>query len=181
MKGVVFVELINMAEDVAGEDLVDDILDSTPLPSGGSYTAVGNYPCSELMMLVEAFSDRLGAPVADLQMKFGAWMFGRFITGYPAFFENKADAFAMLESIENEVHVEVRKLYPEVELPSFTTTRLDARTLSMVYSSPRPLVDFCHGMIQACVTHFASPASIDRTESRQGKNFSCDFRIRMTA
>lgn len=182
MKGIVFVELIHMAESAAGEDVVDDILDSTPLPSGGAYTAVGNYPCAELMMLVQAFSDRLGAPVDDLQMQFGAWMFDRLIQSYPNFLEDKFDAFTMLESIDAEVHVEVRKLYPEVELPSFDTRRLGNDTLEMRYRSERPLIAFCHGMIAACVDHFQSDAEITRHKVvSEGARNACDFRIRMAA
>lgn len=181
MKGVVFVELLAMAESVAGEDLVDDVLETAPLQNGGAFTAVGNYPCSELMTLVQAFSDRLDAPVDDLQVLFGKWMFNKFVDGYPAFFEGKHDAFTMLESIENEVHVEVRKLYPEVELPTFATERLDGQTLQMVYSSERPLVAFCHGMIQACIEHFQTPADITRDEHNHDGQFACNFRIQMAA
>lgn len=179
MKGVVFVELISMAESVAGEDIVDEVLETAPLESGGSFTSVGNYPCSELITLVQAFSERLNAPVDDLQVSFGDWMFKRFVVGYPAFFEGKTDAFTMLESIENEVHVEVRKLYPEVELPTFETERLDARTLVMRYRSERPLVAFCHGMIKACVDHFGTPADITRSEHHTDGVHSCDFNIRL--
>ena len=112
MKGVVFVELLSMAESVAGEDAVDDIIDSLDLESGGAYTSVGIYPCSELMTIVQAFSDALDAPVSELQRQFGSWMFRKFVDGYPAFFVGKTDAFMMLESIENEVHVEVRRVIP---------------------------------------------------------------------
>ena len=54
MKGVIFVELLAMAEDAFGEDAVDRVIDEAALPSGGAYTAVGNYPCEELMALVRA-------------------------------------------------------------------------------------------------------------------------------
>lgn len=181
MKGVVFVELVAMAESVAGEDLVDEVLETAPLESGGVFTAVGNYPCSELMTLVQAFSERLNAPVEDLQIMFGKWMFNRFVDGYPAFFVGKTDAFTMLESIEDEVHVEVRKLYPEVELPTFATERLDDKTLQMIYRSERPLVSFCHGMILACVDHFGAAAEISRTDSTADGMFACDFRIKLAA
>lgn len=181
MKGVVFVELIAMAEAVAGEDLVDEVLETTPLQSGGIYTAVGNYPCSDLMALVQALSERLDAPVDDLQIRFGEWMFAKFVTGYPAFFDGKSDAFTMLESIENEVHVEVRKLYPEVELPTFDTRRLDDNTLQMTYQSERPLIAFCEGMIRACVAHFGTPADISRVVNNRDGSFQCDFQVRMAA
>ncbi len=181
MKGVVFVELLNMAESIAGEDAVDAILDECPLKTGGAFTAVGNYPCSELMILVQAFSEKLNAPVSELQNKFGRWMFRRFVEGYPAFFVGKDDAFTMLESIEDEVHVEVRKLYPEVELPTFATERLDAATLKMVYCSERPLIDFCQGMIEACIEHFKEPANIQKTDHSTDTAFKADFNITMVA
>ncbi len=181
MKGIVFVELIAMAETVAGEDAVDEIIERCDLESGGAYTSVGIYPCSELMTIVQAFSEALKAPVADLQHQFGEWMFRRFVDGYPAFFVGKTDAFTMLESIENEVHVEVRKLYPEAELPTFDTKRTEDGSLIMYYSSERPLVDFCQGMIQACVDHFKVEMQIECTKKTTDGAFAADFHIRPAA
>ena len=42
MKGMVFVELLHMAEDALGEDAVEDILDRFDIASGGAYGAFGN-------------------------------------------------------------------------------------------------------------------------------------------
>lgn len=181
MKGVVFVELIAMAESIAGEDKVDEILDDCDLESGGVFTSVGNYPCSELMKVVQAFSDALDAPVDLLQNKFGQWMFNKFVDGYPVFFNGKNDAFTMLESIENEVHVEVRKLYPEVELPTFETIRVADGEMKMIYASERPLVAFCEGMIEACLSHFGKPATIARREFENNGKFCAEFTITMAA
>jgi hypothetical protein len=47
MKGTVFVELLKMAEEAFGEDVVDDVLEKADLETD-AFTAVGNYPCSEL-------------------------------------------------------------------------------------------------------------------------------------
>lgn len=171
MKGMVFVELLRMAEDALGEDAVDEVLDACELGSGGAYNAVGNYPCSELMTLVAAFSDRLGAPQDNLQFAFGRWMLARFAKSYPAFFAGKADALAMLEAIEAEVHVEVRKLYPDAELPRFDTARIGDQTLRLTYRSPRPLVGFCHGLIAACLDHFGQRATVD-VENRSASSES---------
>lgn len=179
MKGMVFVELLNMAEAVAGEAAVDEVLDSCDLSTGGAYNAVGNYPCSELMMMVQAFSERLDTPVEDLQRQFGRWMHGRFVQGYPAFFENKRDVLTMLEAIEDEVHVEVRKLYPGVELPTFATERLDERTIRMTYRSPRPLVAFCHGLIDACIDHFGQKAAVEVEDRSSGEEALAAFTIRL--
>lgn len=177
MKGMVFVELLQMAEEALGEEAVDQVLDGLDLSSGGAYNAVGKYPCSELMRIVAAFSDHTGIPMAELQRKFGHWMHGRFVTAYPAFFADKPDALAMFEAIEDEVHVEVRKLYPEVELPTFETERLAPDRLRMTYRSPRPMSDFCHGLIEGCITHFGRPATVERRDIGSPGESVAEFHI----
>ena len=160
MKGVVFVELLAMAEDAFGEDVVDTVIEKTDLESGGAYTSVGNYPCEELVKIVEGFSAHSGLGPDVLQRKFGHWMMDFFAKHYPGFFEDKTTSFDMLEAVDQEIHVEVLKLYPDAELPKFETRRPKDGTLEMVYTSPRPLVSFCHGLIEACVDRFDQKADI---------------------
>lgn len=162
MKGTVFVELLKMAEEAFGEDVVDDVLDKADLEND-AFTTVGNYPCSELMKIVAAFSDHSGLSEEVLQRKFGHWMLEHFSTNFPEFFGDKPGVFSMLEAIDGEIHVEVRKLDPQAQLPRFETQRHSDTHLEMVYSSPRPLAAFCHGLIEACTEKFNEPAEIDRT------------------
>jgi len=180
MKGMVFTELLSMAEQAIGEEAVDDILDTLALDNDGAYSAVGNYPCSELMRIVGAIGDHTGVPTPELQRQFGQWIHGRFVKSYPGFFEDKSNALAMLDAIENEVHVEVRKLYPDAELPTFETEWLGDTALKMTYRSDRPLVPFCHGMIEACVAHFGEPAEITVSEIGGDRNASAEFLVRLT-
>lgn len=181
MKGMVFVELLRMAEDAFGEAAVDEVLDATPLASGGAYNAVGNYPCGELMQLVQAFSDRSGAPGSELQRLFGHWMLKRFLAGYPGFFAGKSDTFEMLEAIEGEVHVEVLKLYPDAELPRFATERLPDGALRFIYCSPRQLVPFCRGLIEACLEHFGETAEIVLVDRSSEHGAKAEFTLRRAA
>lgn len=183
MKGMVFTELMNMAEQAIGEEAVDDILDGLSLENDGAYSAVGNYPCAELMRIVGAIGDHTGIPMPELQRQFGQWIHGRFVESYPDFFRDKANVLAMLDAIENEVHVEVRKLYPDAELPTFETEWMDETALKMTYRSDRPLVPFCHGMIEACVAHFGAPAKVTVQEigGDGAAGGSAEFTIRLTA
>lgn len=179
MKGTIFVELIKMAEDVFGEDTVDMVLDKADLENGGAFTTVGNYPCAELVKIVVAFSEHSGLSPEVLQIKFGHWMIAHFVVAYPQFFDSKTDAFAMLEAIEGEIHVEVRKLYPDAELPTFATERTSPNHLKLVYESPRPLSAFCHGMIEACLLHFEEEGEISR-QSHSTKENATTFEIALT-
>lgn len=180
MKGIVLIELLKMAERALGEDAVDQIIDSCKLPSGGAYTAVGRYSCDELMALVQAISDHSGVASADLKRQFGQCMLAHFAENYSHFFADKPDALAMLEAVENEVHVEVRKLYPDAELPRFESERLDGQdALRLTYHSPRDLGDFCQGMVEACVAHFGTPAQIDRCDLGTPGETVAEFTVRL--
>lgn len=180
MKGVIFVELLKMAEDAFGEDAVDNALEKADLENGGAFTTVGNYPCSELVKIVVAFSEHSGLSPEVLQIKFGHWMMAFFIEHYPEFFKEKNSAFALLESVDQEIHVEVRKLYPDAELPRFDTECHSDHHLSMIYSSPRPLDAFCHGLIEACLLHFGEEGEIARTPHPTAKN-TTTFDVTTTA
>ncbi|SPF81831.1 heme NO-binding domain-containing protein [Pseudoprimorskyibacter insulae] len=160
MKGSIFLELLEMAEANFGEETVDRILDSAELESRGAYTSVGTYSCKELVTLVTAFSDHSGIAPNELQRLFGHWMMTFFTKRYGVFFEDKHSAFDILEAIEGEIHVEVRKLYPEAELPSFSTQRIGGEQLELVYTSPRPLAPFCKGLIEGCLEIYDQKASI---------------------
>ena len=150
--------------------VVDNVLDKADLENDGVYTAVGNYPCSELIKIVEAFSDHSGLSPEVLQRKFGHWMMDHFGEHYPEFFKGKTNSFDMLEAVDSEIHVEVRKLYPDAELPRFETERKSGQHMQMAYSSPRPLVGFCHGLIEACVDLFKEDAEIERGETQSADN-----------
>ena len=181
MKGVVFVELIEMAESLLGETAMDEVLDSCPLSGGGAFTRVGTYPCSDLIALVDAIGARTATPADALQRRFGHWLMAYFARTYPALMASHPDALSLLEAIEGEVHVEVRKLYPDAELPRFETTRLGPRHLRMTYRSPRPLAAFCHGLIEACLAHFDTQGDVTVLGPVPGEPRSAVFDIRLTA
>lgn len=167
MKGVIFVELINMAEDAFGEDAVDTVLEQADLANDGAFTAVGNYPCSELVKIVVAFSEHSGLSPEVLQRKFGFWIMDFFVKHYPQFFADKTSAFGLLEAVDRQIHVEVKKLYPDAELPKFDTKRLEEDHLEMVYISKNPLEAFCHGMIEAALERFEETGEVARAPSAQ--------------
>lgn len=180
MKGVVFVEFLALADATVGEEAVDRMISRCPLSSNGAYTRVGTYPSSEFGHLIRGFGTEAGASVEQIQRKFGHWLLARFAETYPAFFDAQPDAFAMLESVETEVHAEVRKLYPESELPEFDTERVGPDTLRMTYRSPRRLADFCWGLIEACLAHYGETAEISRTDLSTAELGVAEFLIRRT-
>ncbi|MDX1908706.1 MAG: heme NO-binding domain-containing protein [Bacteroidia bacterium] len=162
MKGIVFTEFLEMVEDRFGFDVADDIIQQAQLPSGGVYTAVGTYEYTEMVSLVVNLSKATGIAVPDLLKAYGQHLFGRFVIGYGHFFAQVPDTFAFLSRIDNYIHVEVRKLYPDAELPRFDISQPEADRLEMLYRSSRGLADFGEGLLMGCIAHFQENIHIER-------------------
>lgn len=168
MKGMVFTEFFEMVEATFSADMVDDIIDDANVPSGGVYTSVGTYDHAEIVALVIALSTRTGIAVPDLLKAFGKYLFNRFSQGYRQFFESQTDAFAFLAGIENIIHAEVRKLYPDAQLPRFDVEHQDAKELVLIYRSGRHFEDLAEGLLQGCVAYFDDSIVIARSTLGQG-------------
>ena len=167
MKGMVFTEFLDMVELKFSADMVDDIIEDSQLPNGGAYTAVGTYDHAELVQMVVALAQRSGVPVPALAHNFGLHLFGRFHALYPGFFSGIPTALDFLEGIETVIHTEVRKLYPDAQLPEFDCVRT-ASGLDMVYSSPRHFGDLATGLIEGALLHFGDPVSLTRHDLPDG-------------
>ncbi|EIJ33927.1 heme NO-binding domain-containing protein [Thiothrix nivea] len=177
MKGLVFTEFMEMVEQKFSANMVDDIIDASELSSGGAYTAVGTYPHSEMVSLVQNLSSRTGIAIPLLIKTFGQYLFSRFVSLYPVFFENTPDAFDFLESIENHVHTEVRKLYPDAELPTFETFREGERSLVMIYRSQHPFASLAEGLIEGCLEHYRIKAQVEVIDRSDGRGTQVEFHI----
>ncbi len=167
MKGMVFTEFLEMVSDKFSANMVDDIIDDCDLPNGGAYTAVGNYDHGELVQMVAALSKRIGTPAPVLVQVFGEHMFGRFHALYPSFFVGITSALDFLEGIETVIHTEVRKLYPDAQLPSFDCER-SSDGLTMIYSSPRHFGDLAEGLIRGAIAYFGDKVEVTRHNQADG-------------
>ena len=180
MKGIVFTEFLEMVEEKFSDDMVDDIIDDADLASGGVYTSVGTYPHSEMVSLVVALSQHSGIEVPVLVKTFGQHLFGRFSVLYPRFFPEGQGAFSFLESIENHIHVEVKKLYPDAQLPTFDTRREGDNTLIMLYQSKHPFATLAEGLIEGCLAHFSVDATVTGHDLSEGAGTKVEFHIERT-
>lgn len=164
MKGVVFTIFQEMIEDKFGFEVVDQIIENSELPSGGAYTSVGTYDHSELISMVVQLSSITDVPVPTLVKVFGEHLFGQFVKGYPNFFSDVTSSLDFLKNVHGYIHVEVRKLYPDAELPSIDHEYLESGDFALTYSSNRPFADLAEGLISACLVHFGDDFDIQRED-----------------
>lgn len=164
MKGIVFTEFMELVEGRMGLEMLDRIITEARLPNDGAYTSVGTYDHAELVRLVQALSDASGIGVPQLIHMFGEHLFQRFSISYKPLFADTHTAFDFLSRIDDVIHVEVRKLYPDAELPSLPCERPSPDRLVMHYSSPRGFGDLAEGLIAGCIKHFGENIAVTRTD-----------------
>jgi hypothetical protein len=164
MKGMVFTEFLEMVEERFSPSLADQIITAANLPSGGAYTAVGTYDQGEMWSLVIELGKASGIPVPQLMREFGEHLFHRLTAGYPGFFDGVASTFDFLQGLETAVHSEVRKLYPDAELPQFDVSERSTDRMVMVYRSTRHFADLAEGLLRGCVAHFGERFDIARED-----------------
>jgi len=181
MKGIVFTEFLEMVEEEFSPEIADKIIQASNLKSDGAYTSVGTYSHKELIDMVLHLSEESDIDVPSLVKTFGRYMFGRFHALYPIFFAGVDNVFAFLESIENHVHVEVRKLYPDAELPTFATVQQGDDELVMTYKSMRPFAPLAEGLIEGSIQHFGEKISMSQKDLCNGANTHVEFHLKKIA
>lgn len=162
MKGIVFTEFLKMVEQNYGYEVVDELIENNDLASKGAYTTIGTYSHSEIVQLITSLSSHTKESIPSLLKIFGLYFFDTLKNGYPHFLEARSNAFEFLESIETYIHVEVQKLYPEAELPSFDTQVNADNQLEMIYRSDRKMADFAEGLIERSLEYYGEQGKIDR-------------------
>ncbi|WP_158837280.1 heme NO-binding domain-containing protein [Polaribacter sp. L3A8] len=160
MKGIVFTEFLDLVEEKFGLEMVDKIIYQSELASEGIYTSVGTYSFSEMLQLVTNLSDNTGISTDNLLLVYAEHFFGMIERSYPGLLATYKDPIEMLASIENHIHVEVQKIYPEAELPTFIVEEKTENSLTMVYKSSRAMHHFGLGLMNKTFEHFNTEASI---------------------
>ncbi|AXT62725.1 hypothetical protein D1816_21060 [Aquimarina sp. AD10] len=160
MKGIVFTEFLELVEDKFGLAVVDKIVEESALASGGIYTAVGTYDFSEMLSLLTHLSAHTKISIDDLLLTYAEHFFGVLASSYPGLIDKYEDPIELLSSIENHIHIEVRKIYPDAELPTFEILEKTSTSLVMIYKSSRAMYNFGLGLMNMTFAHYNSTATI---------------------
>ena len=151
MKGIVFTEFLEMVEEKIGYEVTENMIENANLPSKGACTAVGTYDHKEMYSLIGELHKSTKIPVPDLMHTYGYHLFGALAKAYAPMLSSITSAFDMLKSVDQYIHVEVRKPYPDAELPQFEIEHIDDKRLVMIYTSERRMSDVASGLIVGCL------------------------------
>lgn len=179
MKGIVFTTFNDMVEQQIGVDIWDRILDAVKPESEGIYTSVEDFPDEELLDMVSELSRQTGTPVLDLIFAFGQFLFHALAMRHSVFVDTQPDFLSFLKSIEDVIHKEVEKLYPNPNLPSLHWHQPDDRSLVMKYVSPRKMCHLAVGLICGAAQHYEVDYTLEHDPCMHDGADSCQFLIRL--
>jgi hypothetical protein len=163
MKGVVFTEFLEFVEGRFSPEIAEQIIEGSVLPSKGIYTSVGTYDHDEIVTLVSNLATIVETGVPDLLKEFGRHLLKQFFIKFPHFFDGITSTFELLPTVDSVIHVEVKKLYSDAELPTFSCVFPTSGQLRMTYESDRNLPDLAEGLILGCVEHFGEQMEVARS------------------
>lgn len=178
MKGIVF----NIAQEVVvadhGEDTWDDLLDEAGVD--GSYTALGDYPQSELMGIVAAAARRWDMAPEDVVRHVGRNGLAEFVQRYPDMARTHESSRTFLLALNSVIHPEVRKLYPGAHVPHFEFNDTDTGGLRIRYVSERGLCHLAEGLILGAADHFGESVTVTQPMCRHRGDSDCFLDVEWT-
>ena len=160
MKGIVFTEFLELVEATFGLETVEEIIEKSNLPSKGAYTSIGTYEFSEMLALISNLSEKTKMEVNELLHVYGLHFFNVIERDYPKILKSYKSPMELLSSVESHIHVEVRKIYPDAELPRFDVVEKKDNSLHLIYYSSRSMYAFALGLMEKSFEHYGKKASI---------------------
>lgn len=175
MKGMMFTELLEFVEAQFGMDTVDEIIDRSGVT--GAYTQAGNYPHEEIVQLVVALGEVSGVAVDELQVVFGRHLFGRIAAIYGDMRDEFTTATELIARVDNVIHPNVQKLYPDAKLPTFTEVEHTDEVLVIDYLSDRPLAPLAKGLMFGAGDYYDEEIDVAIETLPEGSNARARFTI----
>ncbi|NDW22856.1 heme NO-binding domain-containing protein [Alteromonas hispanica] len=154
MLGIVFTSLIDMLEENVSPEFADDVIVAAELENDGAYTAVGYYPYSDMERLLGVLIEKTGKSANELLYDFGYYLFGKLAAVHGDVLANTEGMLDMLGHLDDDIHVQVKKLYPDADLPRFKVLSRTDTTMRLQYYSERDLFALAEGLMDASADHF---------------------------
>jgi len=170
MKGFIFTNFIDFVETTHGLEMVDEMITNCDLPSEGIYSSFNSYDFDELVSLLTYVSKKTDVNPEILLEKFGAFVFPYLIGKHSYIIEHFDNALDLIAGIENHIHIEVKKLYNDADLPTFRVVEKTTKKLTIIYNSSKGLTYFAIGLIKETLNHFNVSGAVTIDKSFDAKN-----------
>ena len=178
MKGVVFNILEAFIIETFGDETMEEIY-STVAFSGDTPPFIGpeTYPDSDLFAMVTLLAEMKTLDLDDVIFELGEFMFPVFAKKYPIFFENIHSSIEFLKTVNDIIHVEVKKLFEDANPPMVKVKQTNEDSVKLYYYSDRKLCKLLEGLLEGLAFHFGQKVSYEQTICMKDGGDQCVYKI----
>ena len=174
MKGVLFNVIEEVVESAMSPDAWDDVIEAAGV--SGAYTSLGNYPDADLDAIVRAVGAAAGLSIDDTLRLAGRLGFERLAARAPSQLARCATWRDVLTTLDDIIHPEVLKIYPNADVPRFDVTDT-AEGLLMDYRSSRGFCALADGLAVGCGEWFSAALSVEHVSCVHRGDERCRLRV----
>jgi hypothetical protein len=174
MKGVLFNVIEEAVSREWGAEMWDDLLMAAGVD--GAYTAIGNYPDSQLVALANSAATLMKSPVDDVLRVLGRISFEPLLSRYSSLIEGPTTLREFLPAINELIHPQVLKLYPGASVPRFVL-RDDGDAMELDYLSVRNMCELAEGLILGAADYYRETVSVGQPACKHRGDSRCTIRI----
>ncbi len=179
MKGILFTEFLEYVNEKYGLETEQTIIDLCDLSTQGAYTSVGTYSHHELNQLLEKLAELKSSSRNEILEDYGLFFFKSLLHAYPEYF-NHSLLFGFLKTVNQHIHPNVQKLYPDAKFPVFETLDINHSNMQMDYYSERRMVHFAIGMIKGASIYFNETIEISPIRLNPKNQNHAQFTIKIS-
>lgn len=177
MKGIIFNYLEDFITNRFGIEKWEALLEKCPMKSDKIFVGPGSYPDSDFLAIVGYIIKDLGVDKEAFLRDFGNAMFHDLARDYSIFVKMHQHPKSFLKSVEDIIHVEVRKLYQEATPPHFKYEDISPNKLNISYISKRKLCHLMEGIINGVAEHYQVPIDYRQTQCMHKGDEICKFEL----
>ena len=176
MKGVVF----NLLEDLVRREFGDmewsRVLQDAEVDH--TFASEGTYPDAVLRRLIAEVGKRAQKSPGEALQWFGRHSMPLLHSMYPGFFASQTSARSFILTLNDIIHPEVRRLFPDADVPWFDFDNSSPNELIVGYQSPRKLCLLAHGFIEGAADHYGETVDVEQVQCMHRGDAKCVFQLR---
>lgn len=182
MKGEIFNLFESFVTQGFGADSYERLYSDSQdkLETKEPFVGPGTYPDSDFLILLDKAVAMTAIPVETAVRAFGKFALPHLIGKVPQFAPPGISAKQFLMSVNDVIHVEVRKIYRDTVLPQFDYIDTAPDKLTMIYSSPRRLYALVEGLIEGTAEYFSTPITYERKLEANSSIGRCRFELKFS-
>lgn len=175
MKGIIFNILESFIAHEFDEDVYNEAISSLSLLTKDPFVAPGTYANEDFLSIAQWSAAKVNLTLDEFMLRMGRYSFSQLAERHPDFVTPHQHPKPFLKTVDGMIHVEVRKLYSDTELPAFTYTDLADNQLIITYFSEKKLYSFMEGLIDGVANFFEIPIQQSHKIYKKDEIEYCDF------